>query len=134
MIQTQLSTQATAQEAVNKSLEDKISVMSSQVNRDRDRDRNRHQGRPFDTSGPRSPHVVCTFCNRPGHSIENCYTKERADRAAGSRPATPTAYMTDSKAPEEPKPIVYHHAFLAVAITPPVSVLAPAVDQEPVHV
>ena len=42
--------------------------------------------------------------------------------------------MTDTKATDEPKPLVYHHAFLAAAATPPVPILAPAEDQEPVRV
>ncbi len=116
LIRTQLLTQATAQEAINRSLEHKISVLSSQVNRDRDRSRN--HGRTSDASGPRPPPVVCTFCKRPGHSIENGYTKERADRAEGSRLATPSAYMTDSKATDEPTPLAHHQAFLATVVAP----------------
>jgi hypothetical protein len=132
LIQTQLSTQATAQEVVNRSLEDKIANLSNQIGSGSNRDRTR-QWRPSDTSGPRSPPVVCTFCNRHGHSIDNCYTKERADRAAGSLLATPTAYMTDTKVLEEPKPLVYHHAFLAAASTPPALIPAsiPVEDRAP---
>ncbi len=100
MIQSQLSTSATTQVAFNKSCEDKIAMLDSQIGRDRARDRQRRPRRPSDARGPRPPPVVCTYCNRRGHSVGNCYTKERADRAASSRPIVPSAYMSDAKAPE----------------------------------
>ncbi len=99
------------------------------MNHSGNRDRS-HQGRPSDASGPRPPPVVCSFCSRHGHTIDKCYTKERADRAASSQPAAPSAYMADTKAPEEPKTIVYHHAFLAATSTPFASI--PVEDRAPV--
>ena len=117
-----MASQATTQAFVNKSLEDKIAKLQLQMNRGSShsgsRDRS-HQKPPESSSGQRSP-TVCTYCGIPGHSVDKCYKKERADKMA-SKPAahppsamrSPTAYLTDDE--KDVKAVHYEGAFMALA-------------------
>ena len=122
MIQSQLATQATAQAAVNKSLEDKIAKLQTQVSRGNS-SRDQQVSKPHTGGSSQRSATVCSFCGIPGHTAEKCYKKERADKAASKAAAhppssqrPPTAYITADQ-DSEPRGVRYEHegAFMALS-------------------
>ena len=74
----------------------------------------------LDNSGHRSA-IVCTYYNILGHTVDNCYKKERADRLASKTVApspsaqrSPSAYLTDGSE-KEAQGVRYESAFMALA-------------------
>ena len=107
---------------INKSFEDKLAKLSSQLNNDR----NRSRGKQVEGGEQRSSSVVCSYCNRPRHSAENCYKKQNVEQRASRPPATvlgssrtPSVYL-DEGAEHETKGIRYESAFIAIAQDTPV--------------
>jgi hypothetical protein len=99
MINKQLADQAT----INKSVEENLSRISTQL----DRVSKGGAARSPAPGGPRPPPPVCTFCGKTGHSVSVCYAKRDADRAAAPRePATYAASTPDIKP-------VHYEAFMA---------------------
>ena len=97
---TAINSQLASQAAINKSVEGKLSKLTSQISRDRDRDSDRTRIKQANGNGQRLSGPLCSYCNRAGHSVESCYKKQRDDQGV-SRPAataprpprTPSAYV-----------------------------------------
>ena len=123
LIQSQLATQATTQAAVNKSLEDKIAKLQSQVSRGHNSNRDQLAAKPHSGGPIQRSTTVFTYCGIPGHTAKKCYKKERADKAAGKAAAPPpsvqrpsAAYITDDQ-DAEPRGVRYlaEGAFMALS-------------------
>ena len=77
---TSINTQLAAQAKFNKVVEEKLAALTGHTSQGRDRDRNR--GKQPDGTAHRPSGATCTYCNRSGHTVDNCYKKQRAEQAA----------------------------------------------------
>ena len=113
--------QMASQAVINKAVDEKLAKLSSQISRDGNRDRDRSRIKHANGSGQRPAGPVCTYCNRVGHTAEECYKKQRAKRARGrlaaagsSSPRPPSAYLAEGSETVT-KGVRFESAFMAIA-------------------